>query len=177
MTDENLRDQKASPRNLLIVAILVALAFSIGFLWQFLAAREARTELASVRTELTQEELGALLASAVIQVDNGGYENARQIMSEFFGGLRENLADASPAVRAEFEALLGRRDDVITALSRSDPAADRLLTRMYVRYQVATDGPGRGLPLPEPATGTDTAGTGLTMPPPGGAPATGDTGG
>lgn len=158
MTDANLRDRKASPRNLLTVAILLVAAFLVGFVWQYFEAREARNERDAVTAELTWEELGGMLASAVIQVHNGGYDNARQIMSEFFDGLQENLEGAPEASREEFRAIMERRDDVITALSRSEPAAERLLTRMYVRYRVVTAGPERGLPLPEPATGADTAG-------------------
>ena len=150
MTDENLRSSPWSPRTLLTVGLLVAVAFMAGFLWQWIEARDARAERDEVRLELTFEELENRLASAVIQVDAGSYESARELMSRFFTGLQENVGRAPSDARRELDQLLARRDAVITALSRGDPASGDILTRMYTRYQVAMGGPEVGIPIPAP---------------------------
>ncbi|MGD2071704.1 MAG: hypothetical protein PVI57_23770 [Gemmatimonadota bacterium] len=150
MTDETPRRGPWSPRNILIVGGLLVVAFLAGFVWQWVEARQARTERDEARLELTFQELENQLASAVIQAENESFESSRELMSRFFTGLQSNIGQAPTDARRELEQLLARRDAVITAVSRSDPASTDLLTRMYTRYQVAMGGPEVGIPIPAP---------------------------
>lgn len=150
MTDETPRRGPWSPRNILIVGGLVVVAFLAGFGWQWVEARQARAERDEARLELGFQELENELASAVIQAENESFESSRELMSRFFTGLQSSIERAPADARRELEQLLARRDAVITALSRSDPASNDLLTRMYTRYQVAMGGPEVGIPIPAP---------------------------
>lgn len=159
-----------SARSLLLAALVVAIAFLSGFLWQYVEAREARAERDELRRELTFEELESRLAAAVIQAENDGYEGARELMSRFFTGLQSNVEEAPAGTRDELDRILARRDAVITELSRADPASKETLTRIFTRYQVAMGGPEVGIPIrrPRPAD-TLPVDTGEVGPPDGGA--------
>lgn len=148
MTDANLRNRRWTPRAILTVAILLAASFTGGFLWQYIEARTARGEVTELQEELDFQRMATTLAAAVIQAENQGYEGARELMSRFFTDLQARIDEAEPEVRSDLEALLSRRDAVITALSRSQPGSAADLTRMFVRFRVALGGPEVGIPLP-----------------------------
>jgi hypothetical protein len=83
------------------------------------------------------------LASAVIDARRGEYELARQTASDFFTALREQM-EVSPdksviteVQRERLGGLLAGRDEIITLLARSDPAAAERLSDMYVSYRQA----------------------------------------
>lgn len=155
MTDANLRKKPWSPRSLLIMAVLIAVAFSAGFLWQFVEARSARAERDELRREVALQALSVQLAAGVIQAGVGSYEEARVLMSDFFTDLQDDMESAPAEATGDLRAILSQRDTVITALSRSDPEANELLRRIFARYQTATGGPGAGIAIPAPRT-TDT---------------------
>ena len=159
MNDDRSTTPPPKPRNLRnigIAAALVVVAFSAGFAWQWTEARQARQERDELATRLVFEELENELASAVIQTANDSHEGARELMSRFFTGLQSELDRAPAEARTALAQILSRRDAVITALSRADPSSEALVTRIYMRYQVATGGPSVGIPIPPPRAG-DTA--------------------
>lgn len=136
-------------RRLAITVGAVLLAFLVGFGWQWVEARGYRGERDEAVRELELQRLATTLASAIIQADRGSYESARELASRFFTGLQATVDRVEqPQATAELGDILGRRDAVITALSRSDPSSEDELTRMFVRYQVATGGDDIGLAVP-----------------------------
>lgn len=152
-------------RQVLFIVAGAALGFLVGFGWQWFEARGYRIERDEAVRELEFQRLATTLASAVIEADRGSYEGARELSSRFFTGLQTSVGLAEPQTAAELRDILTRRDAVITALSRSDPASEDVLTRMFVRYQVATGGEEIGLAVPAAgpgegpdATGGDTSG-------------------
>lgn len=127
------------------VAIYVLLAvgfFLIGLVPMALRARQYADERDTAQHEVRLKQMETQLAAAVINADRGEYEPARQTASDFFTSLRSQIdrgpqSDFSSSQRERLTALLSERDDVITLLARSDPAAVNRLSEIYFTYQKA----------------------------------------
>jgi hypothetical protein len=84
-----------------------------------------------------------MLASSAVDAQRGEYEPARQQASDFFTALREQLdkngADAAltPQQREGLKPLIAGRDELITLLARSDPAAAPRLLDMHAAFRKA----------------------------------------
>jgi hypothetical protein len=105
----------------------------------WLKARERGRELEVRGRELTVSRMQNSLASAAVGARRGDYEPARQSASEFFKALREQVDGGDNSAltatqRNGLKPLLDPRDDVITLLARSDPAASDRLSDMYALY-------------------------------------------
>lgn len=116
---------------------MVVVAFLIGFGWQFTRARALDEELSRTTTTLTFKNLEATLAAATIEAFRGNYEIARQLASQFFTALQNDMEQAPADKRTELNAILGQRDVIITAASRADPQTASLLGQLYSTYRVA----------------------------------------
>jgi hypothetical protein len=130
-------------RHRMIVAALAALiiGFAIGALWQYTSARSYQGRLQTTQHDLTFKSLEASLGAATIEAQRGSYEIARQLASEFFTGLQNELGRATPQRQDEFRSILQQRDPMITALSRSDPQAGTMLAQIFMRYRIAMGEP------------------------------------
>lgn len=147
------REQKL----LLYAAAGIVVAFLIGYLWQNTRARSFEKQLEQANTELTFEKLETKLAAATIEADRGNFEIARQLASEFFTGLQTDMSRAPEDHRQELTAIMGQRDAVITAASRSDPQTSAHLAQLYNTYRVAFgDAPVAMQPAPAAVTTTTT---------------------
>lgn len=116
--------------------------FLLGLVPMWLKARGAASQLDAARRELRLSRAQVTLASAAVDARRGEYETARQTASDFFTSLRSELeaGDGSALTARQREAtapLLGRRDEVITLLARSDPASAERLSQLYVSYRAA----------------------------------------
>lgn len=125
-------------------AVLIAV-FLIGFVPMWMTGRERAHDLAEVQIQLKVAQLQNLLASSVIHSRRGEYEPARKSASDFFTGLRselelENSSILSQAQRERVKPLLSQRDEIITLLSRSDPASSDRLSDFYVLYRKTFEG-------------------------------------
>ena len=123
------------------VALVV---FLLGLVPMWMTAREAASQRDAARRELRLSQTQDALASAAIDARRGEYETARQTASDFFTTLRGELdaGEESPLNARQREAaapLLARRDDIITLLARSDPAAADRLSDLYVTYSAAVN--------------------------------------
>lgn len=84
-----------------------------------------------------------MLASSAVGAQRGEYEPARQEASDFYTALREQLDKAdddaalTPQQRDNLRPLLKERDDVITLLARSDPAAGPRLLDAHATFRKA----------------------------------------
>lgn len=146
------REQKL----LLYAAAGIIVAFLIGYLWQNTRARGFEQQLAQSNTELIFKKLETKLAAATIEADRGNYEIARQLASEFFTGLQADMSRAPEDHKQELTAIMGQRDAVITAASRSDPQTSSHLAQLYNTYRVTFgDAPVSLQPAPA-ATSTTT---------------------
>jgi len=152
---------KKGARNALLVIIAIAVAFGGGAAWQFTMARQARTDLQEVQQQLdgiqkqrALDGLESALAMAALAAGLGDYERGRQLASDYFTALQEQVNVAEPANRASLEDVLARRDAIITELSRAEPASGRDVAALLTAFQRAI---GKEPTVP-PALVSDTAG-------------------
>ncbi len=127
-------------------ALALLAAFALGALWQYAGARRGEAALGTAQSALAEARLETTLASAVIEVQRGNYERGRQLTSDFFTGLQRHLATAPPEAAA-LRPLYAQRDNVITVLSRNDPASAGLLSRALTDFRAAIQ-PGSGANVP-----------------------------
>jgi hypothetical protein len=125
----------------LYIAAGVLAGFLVGFAWQYMSARGYRGELERTEHALTFKRIEATLAAATIEAQRGSFEVARQLASQFFSGLQENIGRAAPGEAPVFTEILARRDVLITALSRNDPQSGPLLAQLFTRYRTAVGEP------------------------------------
>ena len=124
------------------VALYVTLSlgfFLLGFVPMWLKAGDAIAQRDAAQRQVRLGQLQSTLASAMIEVERGEYEPARQLTSEFYTNLRSQVdvdepSIFTPAQREGLRPLLAERDEVITLLARSDPAAVDRLFSIYLSY-------------------------------------------
>ena len=146
---EDVRATPAKSNNLMqrvgIYAAIVAIAFLAGFVPMWLKARESGNQLAATERTLGLARMQNNLASATFDARKGDYEPARQAASGFYTSLQADIdkGDASPLTPAQREAaqaLFAGRDEIITLLARSDPAAAERLSDVYASYRKIISG-------------------------------------
>jgi hypothetical protein len=125
---------------------LLAAAFLVGFVPMWLSSRTTTNELRETRRELRRSQIQNTLGSAVVDARRGEYEAARQAASRFFNEVDAELDNKNDSFLADQEKAqigpaLSSRDDIITLLSRSDPAATERLSELHVEYRKATSAP------------------------------------
>jgi hypothetical protein len=127
-------------RTKLLVGIAVVAAFLAGLIpmWLLARTRSAQVDTDAQRIGVLQLDNG--IAAAGLYAKRGEYEAARKYASDFFTQLRSTVDNGDTLSQGERDAmrpLLSQRDDVITLLARSDPAAvDRLFG---IEYQLRQD--------------------------------------
>lgn len=125
------------------VAIYAAVLFAgllLGCIPMWLKARECSSSLAMAEHHLALAYMQSLLASAAIDARRGDYEPARQAASQFFTSLRAevdkgNTSNLTQAQRDAVQPLFIPRDEIVTLLARSDPAAADRLSELFVSYR------------------------------------------
>ena len=127
-------------RRVTIYAGLLLVASLLGFVPMWLKYRERSASLFEAEQQLSLARRQNTLASAVIDARRGDYEPARQAASDFFTSLRTetdrgNESALSQVQREGVQALFNQRDEIITLLARSDPAALDRLSDLYVSYR------------------------------------------
>ncbi len=132
-------------RRIVIYGVVLLVVFLLGFVPMWLQSRAAAGRLAEAERRLTLAGMQGDLASAAVDARRGDYEPARQAVSRFFTSLRAEIdkGDTSyftQAQRAGVQPLFAGRDEVITLLARSDPAAADRLSDLYVAYRKAVGG-------------------------------------
>ncbi|HLL73481.1 MAG TPA: hypothetical protein VK363_18720 [Pyrinomonadaceae bacterium] len=128
-----------------LYAALMLIAFLVGFVPMWLKARESGNQLAETERTLGLAKLQNQIASAALDARKADYEPARQAASQFYTSLQADIAkgDASPltpAQRQSAQALFAGRDEIITLLARSDPAAADRLSEVYAAYRKLVGG-------------------------------------
>ena len=123
-----------------IYAAVLIVVFLLGLVPMWLKARACSSSLESAQNELNLARIQNTLASAVIDARRGDYEPARQAASQFFTSVETEAdkGDASNFTRAQrdgLQPLFARRDEIITLLARSDPAAADKLSDLYAAYR------------------------------------------
>ncbi|MGD9561862.1 MAG: hypothetical protein AB7F88_06550 [Pyrinomonadaceae bacterium] len=136
-------EQSNVVRSWLIRIGILVLAFVLGFLPMWCSKRNVTAELDQTKRELSRGQLQNMLSTAVVYSRRGEYEIGRQNASNFFTELQSEVNKAESSIltadeRSRVPELLSGRDDVITLLSRGDPAAADRLSDLYVAYRAIT---------------------------------------
>lgn len=134
--------QTNTMRRWLIFAILILIAFLAGLLpmaWKYM---NTSSELREANAKVQRTQLESSIAAASIYARRGEYETARQTASKFFTDVKTVIDSTETNVLAKNEKavisdMLAGRDDIITLLSRGDPASADRLSDFYVRYKAA----------------------------------------
>ena len=124
---------------LMLVAFLIGMGLMGLKWWGAASARDA------AQKQLVLSQLQNNLASAAVDARRGDYESARQLASKFFTDATSELDKTSSNVftqeqQTQLKNLLIPRDEIITLLSRNDPASSEKLAEMYVLYRKAISG-------------------------------------
>ncbi len=127
-------------KKIAIYGAVLLVVFLLGLVPVWLTARERAAELAETQRQLRSAEIKNTLASSVIDARRAEYEPARQSASDFFTNLqaemeRETDSVLTEAQRESVRPLFTQRDEIITLLSRSDPASAERLSDIYVSYR------------------------------------------
>lgn len=130
---------RKSRKRVLWTLLAVALAFLVGFGWQYYSARTIEARLERTEQELAVERLRVELAQSAVAAQSGDFEAARRGMSDFFTALQAQLEELPDDVRLVGADLLRTRDQVITGLSRAAPESADLLYGMLLRFRTAVE--------------------------------------
>ena len=127
-----------------LYATIAAGFFLLGFVPMWFKTSGAIEQRDAAQRAVRLAQLHNTLATAVIDVQRGQFEPARQLTSDFYTNLRrhvdsDNGSLFTPAQRNGLSALLTERDELITLLARSDPASIERLYRVYSIYSRVTN--------------------------------------
>ena len=125
------------------VAFYITLAvgfFLLGFVPMWLKVNKAVEQRDVAQREVRLRQLQNSLSAAMVDVQRGEYERARQTTSDFYTTLRHQVDAGDSSIftasqREKLKPLLSERDDVITLLARSDPAGVDRLFSIYSAYR------------------------------------------
>lgn len=133
-------------RRVALYATIAVGFFLLGFVPMWFKTSRAVEQRDAAQRGVRLAKLRNTIAAAVIDAERGQFEPARQRMSEFYTNLRRQLDGDSgylftPSQREGLKSLLSERDELITLLARSDPAATDRLFAVYSTYnKLADDG-------------------------------------
>ena len=132
-------------RRVIIYAAVLLVVFLLGFIPMWVRARGCVSSLAQAEQRLSLARMQNDLSAAAIGARRGDYEPARQAASQFFTSLRAetdkgNASALTQAQRDGVQPLFILRDDIITLLARSDPAAADRLADLYMSYRKVMGG-------------------------------------
>lgn len=124
-------------RIVLIAAATAVVAFLLGFLPQWSRANRLQAGLDETRFALQTSRVEGRIADAVGQALRSNYEQARQQMTTVFDELESMRGSLEGAQRAEAEAILAQRDEIVTLLARAAPESTQRLTLLLGKYHAA----------------------------------------
>lgn len=138
-------NRTSSVHRILIYAAVFLVGILLGVVPMWLKARGCANELEIAQRELNLARMRNTLASATIDARRGEYEPARQAASNFFTSLTLEADKATGSVltdsqKQNIQPLFAGRDEVITLLARSDPAAADRLADLYATYRKVMGG-------------------------------------
>ena len=126
-------------RRVVLFAILALGFFLLGLAPMWLKATRAIEQRDAAQRGVRLAQLENTLAAALIEVQRGHFEPARQLTSDFYTDLRRQVDSDTGSLltsgqRDGFRSLLAERDELITLLARSDAAAQDRLFLVYSTY-------------------------------------------
>jgi hypothetical protein len=126
-------------RRYAVVAVLLLLAYFIGFTPAWLMANRYEGQLNDLQRRSQIDAVRLALADAALSADRGDYEDARQASIDFFTRLRAELGRQDSALstdhRRHFQEILEQRDELIGQLARGDESGSRILSKWYFELE------------------------------------------
>ena len=152
LTDTERRPGVPLLKRLGVYAVILVIGFLLGLLPMWLRAHNIAKELEKTKVELRRSQMRSALSAAALDARRGEYEPARKAMSDFFSTLSSELDRGEDSAldqtqRDAVRPLLAQRDEIITLLARSDPAAADRLSNLDATYRKAT---GNAQPVSTP---------------------------
>jgi hypothetical protein len=124
---------------IIVVAVLLIVAFSLGFLPQYAKGKRLETELGEARHENSLALLRDLAGLAYLQASQKDYGLAGGTCTRFFNRTREVVNQTpNPNDRKPLEDLLILRDRITGELARGDPGVVNDLQALLVKTRQAT---------------------------------------
>ncbi len=129
-------------KTLLIVAGgLVVAAFLLGFVPEYLKAKDLDNQLGSTRQKFNAEhdksqmdELGLLCGYVYLETNLKNYGLASQYSSRFFDRVRVMMGQSPDSTRQAFlQAALAKRDSVTGGLAKGDPGTLSVVQDLFQR--------------------------------------------
>lgn len=132
-------------KRIAVYVLIFVIGFLVGLLPMWLNAHRTAKELERTQVELRRIQMRSEVSAAALDARRGDYEPARKAMSDFFTALSTELDRSEDSTldqtqRDAVRPLLGQRDEIITLLARSDPAAADRLSNLDAAYRKATAG-------------------------------------
>jgi hypothetical protein len=126
-------------RRVALYATIASGFFLLGFVPMWVKTTWAIEQRDAAQRGVRLAQLENTLAAAMIDVQRGHYEPARQLTSDFYTDLRREVDDDNGSLfdtsqREALKSLLTERDELITLLARSDPSATDRLFAVYSTY-------------------------------------------
>lgn len=118
------------------------IAFLLGFLPMWLRVSDTARDRDAAQQELRRSQIQNAISAAIIDSRRAEYESARESASLFFTEVRAQLDSTSTGIfsasqKEQLRVLMSPRDEIITLLSRNDPASVEKLVEVYVAYRKA----------------------------------------
>ncbi len=149
-----------------IVIVLIAVAYGLGFWPQYQKAQKAQSDLKTISAEMgvLQGQIGLcrlqdFLLALVKSTTEKNYGDASVISTGFFTAVGDEIPhQTDPQVKAGLASILQQRDAVTAALAKGDPGALGLLqpiqNTMFQIVNRSLGGPGAPTPA---STGNPTS--------------------
>ena len=124
---------------LLVGAVIIVIAFLLGFIPQYVKAHNLESELRVAQQANAGAELRDLIAQAYVQANQKNFGLASGTASRYFTRAREVANQTSDATaKSVLESVLTMRDKVTAELAKGDPAVISDLQDIFTRTQQAT---------------------------------------
>ena len=126
-------------KKIIVVGVLLVVAFSVGFLPQYMKGKRLERELGEARQENSLAQLRDLAGLAYLQASQKDYGLAGGTTRRFFDRTREVANQTpEPSGRKPLENLLDLRDQITGELARGDPGVMSDLQILLVKTREAT---------------------------------------
>jgi hypothetical protein len=124
---------------IIVVVVLLLVAFSGGFLPQYVKGKRLERELGEAKRENSLAQLRDLAGLAYLQASQKDYGLAGGTSTSFFNRTREVVNQTpDPIDRKPLEDLLNLRDQITGQLARGDPGVVNDLQTLLVKTRRAT---------------------------------------
>jgi uncharacterized protein HemX len=127
--------RRRSSRGFFLTLLLIAAAFGIGYVPQWMKVRELRAQMETASRDLRLATLHRELAQASHEAQRNNFANATEAASRFFDectkiASTEKFED-EPRTRVALSGYAQQRDEVMALLAAGDPAARERLAGLF----------------------------------------------